>query len=74
MFGQPADHRAIAAIADAENLFVLDDAAQGFGATYQNRRIGTLALATATSFFPAKPLAATATAARCSPTTTNSPR
>ena len=56
MFGQPADHRAIAAIAAAENLFVLDDAAQSFGATYQNRRIGTLALATATSFFPAKPL------------------
>jgi UDP-2-acetamido-2-deoxy-ribo-hexuluronate aminotransferase len=56
MFGQPADHRAIAAIAEAENLFVLDDAAQGFGATYQNRRIGTLGLATATSFFPAKPL------------------
>ncbi len=56
MFGQPVDHRAIAAIADAENLLVLDDAAQGFGATYQNRRIGTLGLATATSFFPAKPL------------------
>ena len=56
MFGQPADHSAIAAIADAENLFVLDDAAQGFGATYQNRRVGTLAPATATSFFPAKPL------------------
>ena len=56
MFGQPADHRAIAAIAETENLFVLDDAAQSFGATYQNRRVGTLALATATSFFPAKPL------------------
>ena len=56
MFGQPADHRAIAAIAAAEELFVLDDAAQGFGATYQNRSVGTLALATATSFFPAKPL------------------
>jgi dTDP-4-amino-4,6-dideoxygalactose transaminase len=56
MFGQPADHRAIAAIAEAENLFVLDDAAQSFGATYQNRSIGTLAGATATSFFPAKPL------------------
>ncbi len=56
MFGQPADHRAIAAIAEAEGLFVLDDAAQSFGATYQNRSIGTLALATATSFFPAKPL------------------
>jgi dTDP-4-amino-4,6-dideoxygalactose transaminase len=56
MFGQPADYRAIAAVAEAENLFVLDDAAQSFGATYHNRSIGTLALATATSFFPAKPL------------------
>src|SRR5712691_868950 len=56
MFGQPADHRAIAAIAEAENLFVLDDAAQSFGATYGNRRVGALAPATATSFFPAKPL------------------
>jgi dTDP-4-amino-4,6-dideoxygalactose transaminase len=43
-------------IAEAENLFVLDDAAQAFGATYRNRRIGALAPATATSFFPAKPL------------------
>ena len=50
------DHRAIAAIAETEGLFVLDDAAQSFGASYQNRSIGTLALATATSFFPAKPL------------------
>jgi dTDP-4-amino-4,6-dideoxygalactose transaminase len=56
MFGQPADHRSIAAIAAADDLFVLDDAAQGFGATYQNQRVGTMALATATSFFPAKPL------------------
>jgi dTDP-4-amino-4,6-dideoxygalactose transaminase len=56
MFGHPADHRAVAAMADAENMFVLDDAAQGFGATYQNASVGTLALATATSFFPAKPL------------------
>jgi dTDP-4-amino-4,6-dideoxygalactose transaminase len=56
LFGHPADHHAIAAIADAENLFVLDDAAQAFGATYRNRRVGTLAPVTATSFFPAKPL------------------
>jgi dTDP-4-amino-4,6-dideoxygalactose transaminase len=56
LFGQPADHDAIAAIATAEDLFVLDDAAQAFGATYRNRRIGALAPATATSFFPAKPL------------------
>ena len=35
---------------------MLDDAAQGFGATYKGRRLGTFGLATATSFFPAKPL------------------
>ncbi|MBO4227008.1 DegT/DnrJ/EryC1/StrS aminotransferase family protein [Bradyrhizobium neotropicale] len=56
LFGQSADHDAIAAVAKAEGLFVLDDAAQGFGATYKGRRIGTFGLATATSFFPAKPL------------------
>jgi dTDP-4-amino-4,6-dideoxygalactose transaminase len=56
LFGLPADHDAIAAIAKAENLFVLDDAAQAFGATYKARRLGTFGLATATSFFPAKPL------------------
>jgi dTDP-4-amino-4,6-dideoxygalactose transaminase len=56
LFGQPADFDRINAVAQAENLFVLDDAAQAFGATYKNHRIGTLAPATATSFFPAKPL------------------
>jgi len=56
LFGQPADHDAIAAVAEAEGLFVLDDAAQAFGATYKGKRLGTSALATATSFFPAKPL------------------
>jgi dTDP-4-amino-4,6-dideoxygalactose transaminase len=56
LFGQPADHDAIAMIAEAEGLFVLDDAAQGFGASYKGRRLGTFGLATATSFFPAKPL------------------
>ena len=56
LFGQSADHDAIGAVAEAEGLFVLDDAAQGFGASYKGRRLGTLGLATATSFFPAKPL------------------
>ena len=40
----------------AEGMFVLDDAAQGFGASYKGRRLGGLGRATATSFFPAKPL------------------
>src|ERR1700761_9288438 len=56
LFGQSADHDAIGAVAKAEGLFVLDDAAQGFGASYKGRRLGTSGLATATSFFPAKPL------------------
>jgi dTDP-4-amino-4,6-dideoxygalactose transaminase len=56
LFGLPADHDAIAAIAVAHGLEVLDDAAQAFGATYRGRKLGALATATATSFFPAKPL------------------
>ncbi|MFZ0844788.1 MAG: DegT/DnrJ/EryC1/StrS family aminotransferase [Pseudolabrys sp.] len=56
LFGLAADHGAVAAAASAEGLFILDDAAQGFGASYNNRRLGTFGHATATSFFPAKPL------------------
>jgi dTDP-4-amino-4,6-dideoxygalactose transaminase len=56
LFGQPADHDVIDAIAEAEGLFVLNDAAQSFGASYKGRRLGTFGLATTTSFFPAKPL------------------
>jgi len=56
LFGLPADHDAIGAIAAAHGLLVLDDAAQAFGATYRGKKLGALATATATSFFPAKPL------------------
>jgi dTDP-4-amino-4,6-dideoxygalactose transaminase len=56
LFGLPADFASINALAAAEALFVLDDAAQAFGATVGNRKLGTLADAAATSFFPAKPL------------------
>jgi dTDP-4-amino-4,6-dideoxygalactose transaminase len=56
LFGLPADHAAVATAAAAEGLFILDDAAQGFGGIYQNRRLGSFGHATATSFFPAKPL------------------
>ena len=56
LFGQSADHDSVARVAEAEGLFVLDDAAQGFGASYKGRKLGTFGLATATSFFPAKPL------------------
>src|SRR5258707_5793292 len=56
LFGQSTDHDAVGAVAEAEGLFVLDDAAQAFGASYKGRRLGTFGLATTTSFFPAKPL------------------
>jgi UDP-2-acetamido-2-deoxy-ribo-hexuluronate aminotransferase len=56
LFGLPVDHDSIAAVAARHSLLVLDDAAQAFGARYRGKRIGTLAAATATSFFPAKPL------------------
>ena len=56
LFGQPADYRAILPIAEEHGLFVLSDAAQSFGASLGGARVGRFGLATATSFFPAKPL------------------
>jgi len=56
LFGQPADYERINALAREHGLFVLEDAAQSFGATYKGRRAGSLAEMAATSFFPAKPL------------------
>jgi UDP-2-acetamido-2-deoxy-ribo-hexuluronate aminotransferase len=58
LFGQPADWPALAAIAAQEGLFTLDDCAQSFGASLHGCPLGTQADATATSFFPSKPLGA----------------
>ena len=56
LFGQPADYDAINAFAAAEGLWVIDDAAQSFGASWNGAKVGALASMTCTSFFPAKPL------------------
>lgn len=58
LFGQPADWPALSAIARREDLFTLDDLAQSFGCTLHGRSLGAAADATATSFFPSKPLGA----------------
>jgi len=58
LFGQPADWSALRDIAEREGLFTLDDLAQSFGCTLHGRPLGTAADATATSFFPSKPLGA----------------
>jgi dTDP-4-amino-4,6-dideoxygalactose transaminase len=56
LFGLPADYAGLEALCKTEGLTLIADAAQSFGATYNGRRVGTLAPITATSFFPAKPL------------------
>lgn len=56
LFGLPARYRMINDIAKKYNLKVIGDAAQSFGASKGNKKVGTFADITTTSFFPAKPL------------------
>ena len=56
LFGQTADYDPIETVAKKYDLFVLQDAAQSFGATYKGRKAGSMGNVAATSFFPAKPL------------------
>jgi dTDP-4-amino-4,6-dideoxygalactose transaminase len=56
LFGLPADYDNLNAIAGRYGLFVLEDAAQSFGAEYKGKKACNLAQIGGTSFFPAKPL------------------
>lgn len=56
LFGQPADYPVLDGIASTHGMWVLADAAQSYGAQLGNTRVGAFGEATATSFFPAKPL------------------
>ncbi|TAL04673.1 MAG: DegT/DnrJ/EryC1/StrS family aminotransferase [Rhodospirillaceae bacterium] len=56
LFGQPADIDAVNTVAAEHHLWVLNDAAQSYGATYGGKRLGVFGGATATSFYPTKPL------------------
>ncbi len=56
LFGHPADYDAIRPITECHGMWLMSDCAQGFGATYKGRRVGSLGDFAATSFFPAKPL------------------
>lgn len=58
LYGLPADYAAIGAVALKHGLAVLSDAAQSFGGTIGEKRVGDLAPITATSFYPTKPLGA----------------
>ena len=56
LFGQPANLPALSAFAEQHGLWLLDDAAQSFGASWNKKPVGQFGAVTATSFFPAKPL------------------
>lgn len=56
LFGLPANFPEIRKIAEKYNLFILEDAAQGFGGTINGKRACSFGDVAGTSFFPAKPL------------------
>jgi dTDP-4-amino-4,6-dideoxygalactose transaminase len=56
LFGVPARYRLIDSIAKKYDLKVIEDAAQSFGGSIGDRKVGTFGDIAATSFYPAKPL------------------
>ncbi len=56
LYGQCADIDAINAIAAKHDLWVMEDGAQSFGASYKGKKSCSMTTVSTTSFFPAKPL------------------
>ncbi|MCC2615137.1 DegT/DnrJ/EryC1/StrS family aminotransferase [Aestuariibacter halophilus] len=56
MFGLPANYPALQNICDAHGIYLIEDAAQGFGGAIGSRKAGSFGDIATTSFFPAKPL------------------
>ncbi len=56
LFGQCAEYNQINALAKKYNLWVIEDGAQSFGASYSGKKSCALTDVATTSFFPAKPL------------------
>jgi len=56
LYGQCPDMDAINEVATKQNLLVIEDAAQSFGAEYKGKKSCGLSHVSATSFFPSKPL------------------
>jgi len=65
LFGLPADYDKINALAEKYGLFVIQDAAQSFGAEYKGKKACSQANIGSTSFFPAKPLGCYGDAGMC---------
>jgi len=58
LFGQPCDLDALPSLARDRGLFLVEDAAQAFGARWHDQPIGTFGAAAGFSFFPTKNLGA----------------
>jgi dTDP-4-amino-4,6-dideoxygalactose transaminase len=56
LFGLPADYEAIEPLCRDHGLYLIEDAAQGFGGAIGSRLAGSFGDVAITSFFPAKPL------------------
>jgi len=56
LFGMPCDMEPITAIAHANGLKLIEDCAQSFGATHNNKQTGTMGDIGCFSFFPSKNL------------------
>lgn len=56
LFGQPAEFDKIRKIAKDNNMYVIEDAAQGFGGSIGMKKACSFGDISTTSFFPAKPL------------------
>lgn len=56
LFGQPAEYEEIKKLAGNYNMYVLEDAAQGFGGRIGDKKACAFGDISTTSFFPAKPL------------------
>ena len=54
--GHPADYDPIREVAERHGVTIVADAAHSLGATYQGRKVGTLAALSSTSFHPIKPI------------------
>src|ERR1043166_6728728 len=56
LYGHPANLDRVLEIADKHRLWVIEDCAQAHGARFREKRVGSIAVAGAFSFFPSKNL------------------
>jgi dTDP-4-amino-4,6-dideoxygalactose transaminase len=58
LYGQPADLKALTAIADAKGIPLIEDMAQALGAEYNGKKVGGFGRMACISFYPTKNLGA----------------